>query len=126
MRKNTAIQRISSAEKVPPQDITNWSDISVRGRPDAQAHIGLVGVDVEFLAAIGAEMIAGRNFSREYGTDPETAVILNNSALHTPKSKLEASCSKTTSKSHSEPCCGKKSTRPSTFPAWPPAWRALS
>jgi putative ABC transport system permease protein len=39
-----------------------------------------INCDADFIPTMGMEIIAGRNFSREYGTDPDNAVIINETA----------------------------------------------
>ncbi|MFC1725754.1 ABC transporter permease [candidate division KSB1 bacterium] len=39
-----------------------------------------VNADADFIPVMGMEVIAGRNFSREFGTDPENAMIINETA----------------------------------------------
>ncbi|MEO1259022.1 MAG: ABC transporter permease [Bacteroidota bacterium] len=42
-----------------------------------QYGVDLYGVDYEFFPTLGAEFVAGRNFSSEYGTDSTNAVLIN-------------------------------------------------
>ncbi|MDH5384649.1 MAG: ABC transporter permease, partial [Candidatus Aminicenantes bacterium] len=39
-----------------------------------------IGVDPDFLPTLGIDIVAGRNFSREFGTDQEQTVIINEAA----------------------------------------------
>jgi putative ABC transport system permease protein len=39
-----------------------------------------IGVDPDFLPTLGIDIVAGRNFSQEFGTDQEQAVIINEAA----------------------------------------------
>jgi putative ABC transport system permease protein len=43
--------------------------------------IRAIGVDFDFVSMMGAKIISGRNFSREYETDKNSAVLLNESAV---------------------------------------------
>ncbi|GIL23064.1 MAG: ABC transporter permease [Bacteroidota bacterium] len=40
-----------------------------------------ISVDYDFIPAFGMEFIAGRNFGRDYGTDPKEAFVINESAV---------------------------------------------
>ena len=42
-----------------------------------QYGIDLYGVDYDFFPTLGMELVAGRNFSKEYGTDTTNAVMIN-------------------------------------------------
>jgi putative ABC transport system permease protein len=42
-----------------------------------QYGIDLYGVDYEFFPTLGVEFVAGRNFSKDYGTDSTNAVLIN-------------------------------------------------
>jgi putative ABC transport system permease protein len=42
--------------------------------------MGAMNVDQDFLPTLGIKLIAGRNFSKEFGTDPDKSVIINETA----------------------------------------------
>jgi len=49
--------------------------------PEQSVPMEIINVDSDFLPALDIEIIKGRNFSREFGTDPERSVIINESAV---------------------------------------------
>jgi putative ABC transport system permease protein len=80
--QNPQIRMASAADDVPPGNINNYTDARAIHQPENETkHFGLVAVDYEYLPTLGAEFIAGRNFSREYATDESNAVIVNESAV---------------------------------------------
>ena len=44
---------------------------------DKELAINLFAIDYDFLGTVGLDLVAGRNFSREHATDPEEAIIIN-------------------------------------------------
>jgi len=80
--QNPRIKAVSAADNVPPGNINNYTNARLIGQAEDEAkHFGLIAVEHEFLKAIGAEFVAGRNFSRKYASDPESAIVLNESAV---------------------------------------------
>lgn len=72
---------VSGAHSLP--GLHNIEKRSVRLEDEAESENRLVrysGVDYSFLKTFGLNLIAGRNFSKEYGTDADQAVILNEAA----------------------------------------------
>jgi putative ABC transport system permease protein len=58
------------------------TDYDWEGREEGQeVDIVLNLVDYEFIPMMGLELLEGRNFSREYATDPSQAYILNEEAI---------------------------------------------
>jgi putative ABC transport system permease protein len=55
--------------------------ISVAGEEDTQLMVRFGFVDHDFFPAMRVEMVQGRNFSREFGTDASQAVIVNEAAV---------------------------------------------
>lgn len=52
------------------------------GKPkDASVSIEFVPVDYDYAATVGLTVIAGRDFSRSFGTDPQNAFLVNETAV---------------------------------------------
>ena len=47
---------------------------------DESVMMGIIGVDSDFLPALGIELAAGRNFSLEFPSDPDKSVLINETA----------------------------------------------
>ncbi|OGG45866.1 MAG: hypothetical protein A3F84_17065 [Candidatus Handelsmanbacteria bacterium RIFCSPLOWO2_12_FULL_64_10] len=77
--KNVDILSVSASKNVPP-------DPSVRSfvvNPEEVGHrdMKIVMVDYDFMRTLGIELKAGRDFSRDWPTDAEESVILNEEAV---------------------------------------------
>jgi putative ABC transport system permease protein len=76
------IKSVTSSSNVMGQEIYWTRGVSlVDGSFKPAATLYLLGVDYDFLPAYGLNIIAGRNFSRQFPTD-QKGVILNENALH--------------------------------------------
>ncbi len=48
--------------------------------PDESVMMGIIGVDVDFIPALGIELASGRSFSNEFPSDPDKSVLINETA----------------------------------------------
>ncbi|MGB2907285.1 MAG: ABC transporter permease [Candidatus Aminicenantaceae bacterium] len=48
--------------------------------PDESVMMGIIGVDADFIPALGIELASGRSFSNEFPSDPDTSVLINETA----------------------------------------------
>ena len=72
------IPAVGTATTTPSQGYgKNLLNIESEDGTMDQKGINLYGIDFEFFPALGMEMVEGRNFSREFGTDSTRAVIVN-------------------------------------------------
>jgi putative ABC transport system permease protein len=76
------IKSVTASSNVMGQEIY-WTRTSttVDGTAKAPVSLFLLGIDYDFLPAYGLQLVAGRNFSREYPTDAKAALI-NETTLH--------------------------------------------
>jgi len=82
--QNPNILSISAASRVPSGRLLDSSGARVLSGETSQPisfRIAMVMVDYDYIPTFRMEMAAGRNFSREMGTDPEQAFILNETAV---------------------------------------------
>jgi putative ABC transport system permease protein len=82
--QNPNILGVSAASRVPSGRLLDSSGAQVLSGETSQPisfRIAMVMVDYDYIPTFRMEMAAGRNFSREMGTDPEQAFILNETAV---------------------------------------------
>ncbi len=82
--QNPNILGVSAASRVPSGRLLDSSGARVLSGETSQPisfRIAMVMVDYDYIPTFRMEMAAGRNFSREMGTDPEQAFILNETAV---------------------------------------------
>ena len=80
IRKIPGVLSVSSASLVPGQEPSVQPFIP-EGYTEKQAQLMEVfRVDHDFFPTLGMEIVQGRNFSPEYGTDSRSAVIINETA----------------------------------------------
>jgi putative ABC transport system permease protein len=80
IRKIPGVLSVSSASLVPGQEPSVQPFIP-EGYTEKQAQLMEVfRVDHDFFPTLGMEIVKGRNFSPEYGTDSRSAVIINETA----------------------------------------------
>ncbi len=48
--------------------------------PDESVMMGIIGVDADFIPALGIQLASGRNFSNEFPSDPDKSVLINETA----------------------------------------------
>jgi putative ABC transport system permease protein len=82
--QNPNILGVSAASRVPSGRLLDSSGARVLSGETSQPitfRIAMVMVDYDYIPAFRMKIAAGRNFSREMGTDPEQAFILNETAV---------------------------------------------
>jgi len=80
IRQIPGVLSVSSSSLVPGQEPSVQPFIP-EGYTEKQAQLmEIFGVDHDFFPALGMEIVKGRNFSPEYGTDSRSAVIINETA----------------------------------------------
>jgi len=77
--KNTPLfTGFASASNYPLGPVSNVTTVRLPSqRPDEEISAGFIGVDFDFFKIIGAAIIEGRDFSRNFSTDSLSAVIIN-------------------------------------------------
>lgn len=97
LTKSSAIQGVGQSQLIPTEQLLN-SDGAQVAKGDSMtptsATIKFVTVDHDLLDVYGMKMVAGRNFSREYGSDDTAAYILNEAAVrmigwHDPQQAID-------------------------------------
>jgi putative ABC transport system permease protein len=81
--QNTNIMSISAAKRVPSGRLLDSSGARVLSGETSEPvkfRIAQLRVDYDYLPTFKMELAAGRNFSREMGTDPTQAFIINETA----------------------------------------------
>ncbi len=82
--QNPNILGVSAASRVPSGRLLDSSGARVLSGETSQPisfRIAMLMVDHDYIPTLRMEMAAGRNFSREMGTDPEQAFVLNETAV---------------------------------------------
>jgi len=74
------IDKLSSSSNIPGDEIFWASGIRRVDEEEYRGVIYVIGMDEDYLPAFEIELLAGRNFSPEYGTE-DLAVIINESAV---------------------------------------------
>jgi len=81
--RNPGILSVSAASRVPSGRLLDSAGARVLSGETSQPitfRIAMLMVDYDYIPTFKIEMAAGRNFSRQMGTDPEQAFILNETA----------------------------------------------
>lgn len=81
---NASIKKAGTSNMKMPGWISNSTSYiaqDVEIDEEARKSMKIIRVDFDFLSAIEAEMIEGRNFSRDFPSDPTSSIILNESAV---------------------------------------------
>ncbi len=82
--QNPKILSISAAKRVPSGRLLDSAGSRVLSGETSQPinfRIAQLRVDYDYIPTFGIEIVAGRNFSREMGTDPAQAFMLNETAV---------------------------------------------
>jgi putative ABC transport system permease protein len=82
LMRQTGVKSVAASTVVPGQP-SDWNagGIRLKGMDDSKGkQYRVIGVDYDFVNAYGLKLLAGRNFSREFGADPK-AVIFNKMAI---------------------------------------------
>ena len=80
--RNSGIKSIAASTVVPGQP-SDWNagGIRLKGMDDSKGkQYRVIGVDYDFINAYDLKLVAGRNFSKEFGADPK-AVVFNKMAI---------------------------------------------
>ncbi|MBT32723.1 MAG: ABC transporter permease [Thalassobius sp.] len=76
-----SINQVTSSSNIPGDEIFWTRGIKrLHGGPESYTTSYVVGMDYDYVDAYEIKVLAGRNFSRDFGTDREAAVIINKSA----------------------------------------------
>ncbi|KYG73181.1 hypothetical protein AWN68_10885 [Roseivirga echinicomitans] len=82
LRSNSNIKEITTSGIVPGKKIRFKADVRAYNQPAGQTFpLNYVGADYEFIQTMGMEVIAGRDFSRDFPNDLDTAALVSRSAL---------------------------------------------
>ena len=78
---NPNILSISAGENVPSDNFNNFTPVWVNGKNAKDTVMGAqIAIDYDYLKTLQARLIEGRDFSRDYATDANRSVILNQAA----------------------------------------------
>jgi len=77
-----AIRSVTASTSIPGEPVGwNAGGIRLKGLDEGKGkQYRVIGVDYDYLKAYGLKLLAGRNFAKEFGTDPK-AVIFNRMAM---------------------------------------------
>lgn len=71
---------VSSASRVPSDDLNNWSAVKVEGK-DKAVNIPYVHINYDYFETLGIPALQGRLFTDKFQSDTDEAIILNESAV---------------------------------------------
>lgn len=71
------VRQVSSTFSAPPHLINNFTRLKSTGASGEGKQFGIISVNYGYFETLGAQIIKGRSFSADYGTDPQSGVILN-------------------------------------------------
>lgn len=77
----SSVRSTSTLTNVPGAGLVFRGVVPEGFTSDDNMFAGTLGVDYDFLKTFNIELIAGRDFSREVGSDPATAYIVNETAI---------------------------------------------
>jgi putative ABC transport system permease protein len=82
LKKVNGVAAVSVSSTVPGESTTNlYGEIELQDGKMSPTNINTNFIDHDYLPAFGIEMIAGRNFSRDFPADDTTAFIVNETAM---------------------------------------------
>lgn len=82
LKNVSGVASVTASHTVPGQSTTNlYGLIEMQDGKMSPTNINTNFVDHDFIPAFGIEVLAGRNFSRDFKADDTTAFILNESAV---------------------------------------------
>lgn len=82
LKKNSNIMAVASSGVVPGKKIRFKADVRSYTAPQGETYpLNFVGGDYELLETLGMEVMAGRDFSRDFPSDPDTAALVTRSAV---------------------------------------------
>ncbi len=79
--RNPNILGVTAATTLPGDVMHNYRFIPEGGSEDAPKPMALLWVNYGFTGTMGIELVAGRDFSKEFATDEKEAFILNETAV---------------------------------------------
>ena len=71
------VQRFTSTFSAPPHQINNFTRLKSAGASGEGKQFGIISVNYGYFQTLGAQILEGRSFSKDYGTDATSGVILN-------------------------------------------------
>ncbi|MCP4727952.1 MAG: FtsX-like permease family protein, partial [bacterium] len=74
-------QRIKSIAGSSSSYGAGWMQLGFEQQNEGRAFINFSVIDCDYLKTMGIEIVMGRDFSKEFGTDPENALIINEKAV---------------------------------------------
>ncbi|MFC1563418.1 ABC transporter permease [candidate division KSB1 bacterium] len=74
-------QRITSIAGSSSSYGTGWTQLGFEQQNEGRIFINYSVIDCDYLKTMGIEIVMGRDFSKEFGTDPENALIINEKAV---------------------------------------------
>jgi putative ABC transport system permease protein len=80
--RQSAIHSITASTSIPGEPVGwNAGGIRIKGTDASKGkQYRVIGVDYDYVGAYGLKLLAGRNFAKEFGTDPK-AVVFNKMAV---------------------------------------------
>ena len=81
--ENSKVESVSISSALPGAGAVNALVVTDKIKPENNVFIAATAVDYDFLETYKMELIAGRNFSKAFGTDHLQAFIINEQAVKT-------------------------------------------
>jgi len=81
LREHPGINSVTGTRAIMGSERYSNYLVSAEGHSDRELSISKIIVTHDFLNTLGIELVAGRNFSREFSTDPNDAILINESAV---------------------------------------------
>lgn len=85
LKQNSSIAEVGRSSRIPSARLLDsWEAYVMKGDSMTPSDINIksLSVDEDFIPAYKIQMAAGRNFSKEFGTDKTEGFILNETAVH--------------------------------------------
>jgi putative ABC transport system permease protein len=81
LKQNPAIKAVASSLTIPGKKMRWKTSIRKYSDPPEETHaIDFSGGDYDLIETLEIDLLAGRNFSREMGSDPDTAILITATA----------------------------------------------
>jgi putative ABC transport system permease protein len=81
LKKHPSIINAGGATDIPPTLGGMSGNISKKNNPEQNVSLHAIGMDYDFIETMGFELLQGRNFEKNFGTDSLNAWILNQTAI---------------------------------------------
>ncbi len=82
LRKQAGVVAVASSGMVPGKKLRFQGDVRGYHQPQGEVHpMDITGGDYDLIETLGMKIIAGRNFSRDFPSDPDTSVLVTRSAV---------------------------------------------